>query len=58
MCTRSNAAPPYRSIEAETTAHVTEAGDYLLRVQAYDGTRPWGAQCCWSNGFLRVRVDP
>lgn len=51
-------APASGGVEAETTARFTEAGDYLLRVQAYEGTRPWGAQCCWTNGFLRVNVEP
>ena len=50
--------PAPGGVETETTARFTEAGDYLLRVQAYEGSRPWGAQCCWSNGFLRVTVDP
>ena len=51
-------APASGGVEVETTARFTEAGDYLLRVQTYEGTRPWGAQCCWTNGFLRVNVEP
>ncbi len=42
-----------------TTATFAEPGDYVLRVRANDasGVASAGhAQCCWTNGFLRVRV--
>ena len=25
-------------------------------VQAFEGTNPWGAQCCWTNAYVRVTV--
>jgi len=45
--------------ETTTTAMFSAPGDYLLRVTAndYSGIRRAGnAQCCWTNGFVRVRV--
>ncbi len=45
--------------ETTTTATFSAPGDYLLRVTAndYSGIRHAGnAQCCWTNGFVRVRV--
>jgi len=48
-------------VEILTTATFSEPGDYVLRVQAFEGTgggRQWGAQCCWTNGYLRVTVTP
>ena len=45
--------------DTTTTATFSEPGDYLLRVTAndYSGIRRAGnAQCCWTNGFVRVRV--
>ncbi len=45
--------------ETTTTATFSAPGDYLLRVTAndYSGIRRAGnAQCCWTNGFVRVRV--
>lgn len=46
-------------VEALTTATFSEPGDYVLRVQAFEETsRQWGNQCCWTNGYLRIRVTP
>ncbi len=45
---------------ATTTARFSEPGDYLLRVRANDASGVAGAghaQCCWSNGFVKVRVS-
>lgn len=45
--------------EASVMATFNEAGDYVLRVRANDasGVEDAGhAQCCWTNGFLRVTV--
>lgn len=45
--------------ETTTTATFSAPGDYLLRVTAndYSGIRHAGnAQCCWTNGFVRVQV--
>lgn len=42
-----------------TTATFDEPGDYVLRVRANDASGVAGAghaQCCWTNGFVRVRV--
>jgi len=44
---------------AATTATFTEPGEYVLRVRANDASGVTGAghaQCCWSNGFVRVSV--
>ena len=40
---------------ASTTAIFDEPGDYVLYVVATDGSRQ-GNQCCWTNGYVRVRV--
>ncbi len=44
--------------EVLTTATFSEPGDYVLRLQAYEGGYPWGAQCCWTNAYVRVTVSP
>ena len=48
---------------AETTAQFSEPGDYILRVQAINDTEspknPTGGfefHCCWTNGYVKVRV--
>jgi len=44
---------------ATTSATFSEPGDYVLRVRANDasGLATAGhAQCCWSNGFVKVIV--
>jgi len=45
--------------EASTQATFDVAGDYLVRVRANDASGVTGAghaQCCWTNGFVRVVV--
>ena len=44
---------------ATTTATFSEPGEYVLRVRANDASGVVGAghaQCCWSNGFVKVTV--
>jgi hypothetical protein len=43
---------------ATTTATFSEPGEYLLRVRANDSAvaSAGHAQCCWSNGFVKVTV--
>ena len=41
---------------ASTTAKLSEPGDYMLYVVASDGSRQ-SNQCCWTNGYVRVRVS-
>jgi hypothetical protein len=44
---------------AETTATFSEPGEYIVRVRANDASGLAGAghaQCCWSNGFVKVTV--
>lgn len=44
---------------ATTTATFDKPGDYILRVRANDASGVAGAghaQCCWTNGFIRVAV--
>lgn len=50
---------PVEGGKATTMANFTEPGDYVLRVRANDasGVSTAGhAQCCWTNGFVRVTV--
>jgi hypothetical protein len=49
--------------KATTTATFSEAGEYVLRVLAWDssgrparGIMAGGFQCCWTNGYVRVTV--
>ncbi len=43
-----------------TTATFSRPGDYLLRIRANDSavTSAGHAQCCWTNGFIKVTVTP
>lgn len=44
---------------ATTTATFDKAGAYILRVRANDASGVAGAghaQCCWTNGFVKVQV--
>ena len=41
---------------ATTTARFTEPGDYLIRVQSIDRTASFEFHCCWTNGYVPVRV--
>ena len=46
--------------DASTTATFSEPGEYVLRVRANDASGVAGAghaQCCWTNGFLKVIVS-
>jgi hypothetical protein len=46
--------------KATTNATFDKPGDYIIRVRANDasGVAPAGhAQCCWTNGFVRVTVS-
>lgn len=45
--------------EATTTATFSEPGEYVMRVRANDDsgvTDAGHAQCCWTNGFVKVIV--
>jgi hypothetical protein len=45
--------------EATTVASFSEAGEYVVRVRANDASgvaNAGHAQCCWTNGFVRVAV--
>jgi hypothetical protein len=55
------ASVPAAGGSATTTATFEAPGEYVLRVRANDasGVATAGhAQCCWTNGFLRVTVSP
>jgi len=46
--------------KATTTATFAVPGDYVLRVRANDASGVSGAghaQCCWTNGFVKVTVS-
>ena len=45
---------------AKTSATFSQAGEYLIRIRANDGSvaSAGHAQCCWSNSFVRVTVTP
>ena len=45
--------------QAATAATFAEPGDYIVRVRANDASgvaNAGHAQCCWTNGFVKVRV--
>lgn len=46
--------------KATTTATFTEPGDYILEVTALDATGEGGGgfMCCWTNGLVKVKVEP
>ena len=46
--------------KATTTATFSQAGDYLVRVRANDSPvmSAGHSQCCWTNAFVRVTVEP
>jgi len=46
--------------KATTTASFSMPGEYLLRVQSNDTTGEGGGgfQCCWTNVYVRVTVNP
>ncbi len=44
---------------ATTIATFSEPGEYVVRVRANDASGVSGAghaQCCWTNGFVKVTV--
>jgi hypothetical protein len=45
---------------SSTTATFSKPGDYILRVRVNDSdvATAGHAQCCWTNGFVKVRVTP
>jgi hypothetical protein len=45
---------------ATTTATFSQPGTYIVRVRANDSSVSGAghAQCCWTNGFVRVKVTP
>jgi hypothetical protein len=57
-------SPGVKDGKATTTATFSEAGNYVLRVLAWDAsgaqgpTMAGGFQCCWTNGYVRVDVKP
>ncbi|MEE8134283.1 MAG: hypothetical protein V3T56_04470 [Gemmatimonadales bacterium] len=56
-----SAQVPVSGGEMTTTATFSEAGDYVLRVRANDASGVMGgghAQCCWTNGYVKVTVTP
>ena len=46
--------------KAITTAAFSEPGEYVLHVVAndYSGDGGTGFQCCWTNGLVKVSVEP
>ncbi len=58
--TFAQASPPVGPDgRASTTATFAAPGEYVLRVRTNDASGVTGAghaQCCWSNGFVRVSV--
>jgi hypothetical protein len=47
--------------QAATSASFSEAGEYVVRVRANDASgvaNAGHAQCCWTNGFVRITVTP
>ena len=39
-------------------ATFSEPGEYLLRLLVFNVVREFEFQCCWTNGFVPVTVDP
>lgn len=55
----NTARVPTEGGQAATAATFAEAGDYIVRVRANDASgvaNAGHAQCCWTNGFVKVRV--
>ena len=48
-------SPAVEDGRASTTANFAAPGEYVLLVMTSDGSRR-SNQCCWTNGYLRVRV--
>lgn len=57
--TFSDPKPAVADGKATTAVTFSEPGDYLLRLRANDASglsNAGHAQCCWTNGFIKVRV--
>lgn len=57
----SDVAPKVVDGTATTTVTFPAPGSYVLRVRANDASGVVGAghaQCCWTNGFVKVTVTP
>ncbi len=50
------ASPEIEHGRATTTVTFSQAGDYVLRLLASDGSS-FSAQCCWTNGYVRISVS-
>lgn len=53
---RFQATEPGGAVTARTDVTFDGPGDYMLFVQARQGS--FIDQCCWTNGYLNVRVSP
>jgi hypothetical protein len=56
---RPGSAAPFNG-KATTSATFTAPGEYVLNVTAndYSGEGGAGFQCCWTNGQVKVTVQP
>jgi hypothetical protein len=57
--TPPTARVPVTGGSTSTTATFSEPGDYIVRVRANDASGVAGAghaQCCWTNGFVKITV--
>jgi hypothetical protein len=50
-------SPAVEDGHANTSVTFDTSGEFTLHVLASDGSRP-GFQCCWTNGYVKVRVTP
>ena len=60
---RAAASRSRSAVRSTATTSVTFArpGDYELRMQAIDNPNEGGSyqfHCCWTNGYVRVHVNP
>jgi hypothetical protein len=55
--TFENPTPRLDQGKAFTTVTFAEPGEYVLRAVATDGSA-FSAQCCWTNGYVRVTAAP
>jgi hypothetical protein len=55
--TFENPTPRLEQGKASTTVTFAEPGEYVLRAVATDGSA-FSAQCCWTNGYVRVTAAP
>ena len=58
--TPPTARVPVTGGSASTAATFSEPGDYIVRVRANDASGLAGAghaQCCWTNGFVKITVN-